>query len=104
MRVVRSPRTSGSSAWSASASTRPASRSALIAAAAPAAKAILTRAFQQTTGSTPHAEDVVVVAASSLLAAGGDATLVAERWRKSNTVWLKTRLEAILRSHQQGAG
>jgi serine/threonine-protein kinase len=61
-----------------------------------AARALLTRAFQQTTAATPDAEDLLVVTATSLIAIGGDAGIVAERWRKS-TVWLKTRLEAVLR-------
>jgi hypothetical protein len=61
-----------------------------------AARSLLTRVLQQTTGSTPDAEDLVVVASTSLIAAGGDAGLVAERWRRS-TVWLKTRLEAVLK-------
>ncbi len=64
--------------------------------AAIAARALLTRVLQQTTAATPDAEDLVVVASTSLIAAGGDAGLVAERWRKS-TVWLRTRLEAVLK-------
>jgi hypothetical protein len=62
-----------------------------------AARALLTRVLQQTTAATPDAEDLVVVASTSLIAIGGDAGLVAERWKKS-TVWLKTRLEAVLRA------
>lgn len=65
--------------------------------AAVAARSLLTRVLQQTTAATPDAEDLVVVASTALIAVGGDAGLVAERWRKS-TVWLKTRLEAVLRS------
>ena len=61
-----------------------------------AARSLLTRVLQQTTAATPDAEDLVVVASTSLLAIGGDAGLVAERWRKS-TVWLKTRLETVLK-------
>jgi len=61
-----------------------------------AARMLLTRVLQQTTATTPDAEDLVVVASTSLIAVGGDAGLVAERWRKS-TVWLKTRLEAVLK-------
>lgn len=64
------------------------------------ARALLTRALQQTTGTSPDAEDMIVVAATSLIAVGGDATLVAERWRKSTT-WLRTRLEAVLRQVQK---
>lgn len=64
--------------------------------AAAAAQALLTRVLQQTTAGTPDAEDLVVVASTALIAVGGDAGLVAERWRKS-TVWLKTRLEAVLK-------
>jgi serine/threonine-protein kinase len=60
------------------------------------ARALLTRVLTQTTDTTPDAEDLVVVASTSLIAVGGDAGLVAERWRKS-TVWLKTRLEAVLK-------
>ena len=61
-----------------------------------AARSLLASVLRQTTGTTPDAEDLVVVAAKSLIAVGGDAGLVAERWRKS-TVWLKTRLEAVLK-------
>ncbi len=61
-----------------------------------AARALLTRVLQQTTAATPDAEDLVVVASTSLIAIGGDAGLVAERWRKS-TVWLRTRLETVLK-------
>ena len=61
-----------------------------------AARALLTRVLQQTTATTPDAEDLVVVASTSLIAIGGDAGLVAERWRKS-TVWLRTRLEVVLK-------
>ena len=60
------------------------------------ARALLTRVLQQTTATTPDAEDLVVVASTALIAIGGDAGLVAERWRKS-TMWLKTRLEAVLK-------
>jgi hypothetical protein len=66
--------------------------------AVPAARQLLSRALQQTTGTTPDAEDLIVVAATSLLAIGGDGTLVAERWRKS-TQWLRTRLEAVMRQY-----
>ena len=61
-----------------------------------AARALLTCVLQQTTSTTPDAEDLVVVASTALIAIGGDAGLVAERWRKS-TVWLKTRLETVLK-------
>jgi serine/threonine protein kinase len=66
-----------------------------------AARTLLARVLRQTAGTTPHAEDVLVAAATSLLASGGDGTLVAERWRAS-TAFLRTRLEAVLRSHQRG--
>jgi serine/threonine protein kinase len=65
-----------------------------------AARQLLSRALQQTSGTTPDAEDLIVCSATSLLAVGGDATLVAERWRKSTT-WLRTRLEAVLRQYQK---
>ena len=61
-----------------------------------AARALLTRVLEQTTAATPDAEDLVVVASTALIAIGGDAGLVAERWRKS-TVWLRTRLETVLK-------
>jgi hypothetical protein len=67
----------------------------------PAARALLTRVLQQTTAATPDAEDLVVVASTALIAVGGDAGLVAERWRRS-TVWLKTRLETVLKSAPKG--
>ncbi len=41
-------------------------------------------------------EDIVVVGATSLVAIGGDATLVAERWRTSSP-GLKMRLEVLLK-------
>jgi serine/threonine-protein kinase len=67
----------------------------------PAARALLTRVLAQTTAATPDAEDLVVVTSTALIAVGGDAGLVAARWRRS-TVWLKTRLETVLKSAPKG--
>jgi serine/threonine-protein kinase len=69
----------------------------------PSAHALLATALANTVGTTPDVEDLVVVIAHTLITSGGDAALVAERWRKSHT-WLRTRLEAVLRGAPPHAG
>jgi len=60
------------------------------------AAALLGDALRTTVGTTPDVEDAVVMISSTLLAIGGDGALVAARWKQS-TMWLRTRLEAVLR-------
>jgi hypothetical protein len=61
-----------------------------------AAHTLLAQALAATTGSTPDVEDMVVMISHTLITIGGDGSLVAERWKKSQA-WLRTRLEALLR-------
>jgi eukaryotic-like serine/threonine-protein kinase len=65
--------------------------------ALPAARAVLEKALKGAEGVTQDVEDLVVVLSRALLAAGGDAGVVAERWKKSSGS-LRARLETLLRS------
>ncbi len=68
--------------------------------ARPLACSVLAEALASAQGVTPDVEELVVSLSSAIIAAKGDATLVAERWKKSNG-FLRTRLELLLRQARQ---
>jgi hypothetical protein len=84
-------------------SVRLAATEVLGSSSAPAraqALSVLAEALASTQGVTPDVEELVVALSSAIILAKGDATLVAERWRKSSG-FLRTRLELLLRQARQ---
>lgn len=84
--------------------SRPAMRKAAIdalaattAAALPIARTLAEEAFAAARGTTADVEEMAVALANAIVAIRADASIIASRWRETQSPTLRAQLEAILR-------